>query len=202
MLHYLLKWMTFDLCGRSTDSDQVPLNMLFYLFGFYCSRCDLRGILAEPHLVSSCLCFRPRSISTGLSPRPCRLLLSRPFCHQDRPKSALELLCSSAELASSQTRGRMSAEEQLERMKRHQRALVRERKRNLSQGEPPSCTGLSSSGVPSQRSSSSPRLPSNSSDPLSSVRYAHPRAAIADTGSAGVRPPSRPHSNLTGMLTR
>lgn len=29
----------------------------------------------------------------------------------------------------------MSAEEQLERMKRHQKALVRERKRTLSQGE-------------------------------------------------------------------
>uniref|UniRef100_A0A672PAU5 Pleckstrin homology domain containing A7 n=1 Tax=Sinocyclocheilus grahami TaxID=75366 RepID=A0A672PAU5_SINGR len=34
-----------------------------------------------------------------------------------------------------QQRGRMSAEEQLERMKRHQKALVRERKRTLSQGE-------------------------------------------------------------------
>uniref|UniRef100_A0A673GVU9 Pleckstrin homology domain-containing family A member 7-like n=1 Tax=Sinocyclocheilus rhinocerous TaxID=307959 RepID=A0A673GVU9_9TELE len=52
------------------------------------------------------------------------------------PKSALERLC----LGESQPdhlpqRGRMSVEEQLERMKRHQRALVRERKRNLSQGE-------------------------------------------------------------------
>uniref|UniRef100_A0A673GVC0 Pleckstrin homology domain-containing family A member 7-like n=1 Tax=Sinocyclocheilus rhinocerous TaxID=307959 RepID=A0A673GVC0_9TELE len=54
----------------------------------------------------------------------------------ERPKSALERLC----LGESQPdhlpqRGRMSVEEQLERMKRHQRALVRERKRNLSQGE-------------------------------------------------------------------
>lgn len=32
-------------------------------------------------------------------------------------------------------RGKMSADEQLERMKRHQKALVRERKRTLSQGE-------------------------------------------------------------------
>uniref|UniRef100_A0A4W6FX70 Pleckstrin homology domain containing, family A member 7a n=1 Tax=Lates calcarifer TaxID=8187 RepID=A0A4W6FX70_LATCA len=56
----------------------------------------------------------------------------------ERPKSALELLSSPTEtlqLPSSYTRGRMTAEEQLERMKRHQRALVRERKRNLSQGE-------------------------------------------------------------------
>uniref|UniRef100_A0A8C1QCT1 Pleckstrin homology domain containing, family A member 7a n=1 Tax=Cyprinus carpio TaxID=7962 RepID=A0A8C1QCT1_CYPCA len=54
----------------------------------------------------------------------------------ERPKSALERLC----LGEYQPdhlpqRGRMSVEEQLERMKRHQRALVRERKRNMSQGE-------------------------------------------------------------------
>ncbi|XP_078004770.1 pleckstrin homology domain-containing family A member 7 isoform X6 [Phascolarctos cinereus] len=47
-----------------------------------------------------------------------------------RPKSALERLYSGDHL-----RGKMSAEEQLERMKRHQKALVRERKRTLSQGE-------------------------------------------------------------------
>ncbi|XP_077373252.1 pleckstrin homology domain-containing family A member 7-like isoform X4 [Festucalex cinctus] len=56
---------------------------------------------------------------------------------RERPKSALD--CLSPEYpggAPPPTRGgRMSAEEQLERMKRHQRALVRERKRNLSQGE-------------------------------------------------------------------
>ncbi|XP_077424775.1 pleckstrin homology domain-containing family A member 7-like isoform X12 [Vanacampus margaritifer] len=56
---------------------------------------------------------------------------------RERPKSALD--CLSSEYlggAPPPTRGgRMSAEEQLERMKRHQRALVRERKRNLSQGE-------------------------------------------------------------------
>ncbi|XP_036046033.1 pleckstrin homology domain-containing family A member 7 isoform X4 [Onychomys torridus] len=49
-----------------------------------------------------------------------------------RPKSALERLYSG-----DHQRGKMSAEEQLERMKRHQKALVRERKRNLSQGERP-----------------------------------------------------------------
>ncbi|XP_027708410.1 pleckstrin homology domain-containing family A member 7 isoform X3 [Vombatus ursinus] len=47
-----------------------------------------------------------------------------------RPKSALERLYSGDHL-----RGKMSAEEQLERMKRHQKALVRERKKTLSQGE-------------------------------------------------------------------
>lgn len=49
---------------------------------------------------------------------------------QERPKSALERLYSG-----DHQRGKMSAEEQLERMKRHQKALVRERKRTLSQGE-------------------------------------------------------------------
>uniref|UniRef100_A0A8B9KII3 Pleckstrin homology domain containing, family A member 7b n=1 Tax=Astyanax mexicanus TaxID=7994 RepID=A0A8B9KII3_ASTMX len=51
---------------------------------------------------------------------------------RDRPKSALERLYSGEPV---HQRGRMSAEEQLERMKRHQKALVRERKRTLSQGE-------------------------------------------------------------------
>uniref|UniRef100_A0A3Q3NE10 Pleckstrin homology domain containing, family A member 7a n=1 Tax=Mastacembelus armatus TaxID=205130 RepID=A0A3Q3NE10_9TELE len=76
---------------------------------------------------------------------------------RDRPKSALERLSSPTEdqqLLSSQPRGRMTAEEQLERMKRHQKALVRERKRNLSQGE------RSTSTATTHRSSSSSRLPS------------------------------------------
>uniref|UniRef100_A0A8C9ZQ28 Pleckstrin homology domain containing, family A member 7a n=1 Tax=Sander lucioperca TaxID=283035 RepID=A0A8C9ZQ28_SANLU len=73
------------------------------------------------------------------------------------------------QLPSSQPRGRMTAEEQLERMKRHQKALVRERKRNLSQGER-SCAGLSTSTVTTQRSSSSSRLPSGTSDPPVSVQ--------------------------------
>ncbi|KAJ8396688.1 hypothetical protein AAFF_G00015260 [Aldrovandia affinis] len=51
---------------------------------------------------------------------------------KERPKSALERLYSGEP---QHQRGRMSAEEQLERMKRHQKALVRERKRTLSQGE-------------------------------------------------------------------
>ncbi|KAF3706197.1 Pleckstrin -like proteiny domain-containing family A member 7 [Channa argus] len=86
---------------------------------------------------------------------------------RERPKSALERLYSPTEapqLPSNQPRGRMTAEEQLERMKRHQKALVRERKRNLSQGE-----RLSTSTVTTQRSSSSSRLPSSTSDALASV---------------------------------
>lgn len=67
--------------------------------------------------------------------------LSAPPAPQ-RPKSALERLYSG-----DHQRGKMSAEEQLERMKRHQKALVRERKRTLSQGER---TGLPSSRYLSQ----------------------------------------------------
>ncbi|MCI4383096.1 hypothetical protein PGIGA_G00022360 [Pangasianodon gigas] len=70
---------------------------------------------------------------------------------KERPKSALERLYSS-EVPLQQQRGRMSADEQLERMKRHQKALVRERKRTLSQGE---------------RQASSSRPPSSSSRPVS-----------------------------------
>uniref|UniRef100_A0A8K9UIP0 Pleckstrin homology domain containing, family A member 7a n=1 Tax=Oncorhynchus mykiss TaxID=8022 RepID=A0A8K9UIP0_ONCMY len=87
----------------------------------------------------------------------------------ERPKSALEQLYSSGQqpqpLAQA-PRGRMSAEEQLERMKRHQRALVRERKRNLSQGERHSNTA--------HRTSSSTRA--LSSTDLGSVRYPRSRS--------------------------
>lgn len=71
---------------------------------------------------------------------------------KERPKSALERLYS-GEPVQQQLRGRMSAEEQLERMKRHQKALVRQRKRALSQGE--------------RHSSSSSRASATSSRPLS-----------------------------------
>ncbi|XP_072321643.1 pleckstrin homology domain-containing family A member 7 isoform X5 [Eucyclogobius newberryi] len=56
---------------------------------------------------------------------------------KERPKSALERLYSgdAALQQQQQQRGRMSADEQLERMKRHQKALVRQRKRTLSHGD-------------------------------------------------------------------
>ncbi|XP_071386137.1 pleckstrin homology domain-containing family A member 7-like, partial [Centroberyx affinis] len=53
---------------------------------------------------------------------------------KERPKSALERLYS-GDPAQQQLRGKMSADEQLERMKRHQKALVRQRKRTLSHGD-------------------------------------------------------------------
>ncbi|KAI4830925.1 hypothetical protein KUCAC02_002526, partial [Chaenocephalus aceratus] len=59
----------------------------------------------------------------------------------ERPKSALERLYSGEpaqqqqQQQQQQQRGKMSADEQLERMKRHQKALVRQRKRTLSHGD-------------------------------------------------------------------
>ncbi|XP_067352477.1 pleckstrin homology domain-containing family A member 7 isoform X6 [Channa argus] len=72
---------------------------------------------------------------------------------KERPKSALERLYTgdSVQQQQQQQRGKMSADEQLERMKRHQKALVRQRKRTLSHGD--------------RHTSSSPRTPS--SRPLS-----------------------------------
>ncbi|XP_061669748.1 pleckstrin homology domain-containing family A member 7 isoform X4 [Syngnathoides biaculeatus] len=69
---------------------------------------------------------------------------------KERSKSALERLYS-AEAAPQ--RARMSADEQLERMKRHQKALVRQRKRTLSHGE----RQASASPRSSSSSSSRPR---------------------------------------------
>uniref|UniRef100_A0A3Q1EH29 Pleckstrin homology domain-containing family A member 7 n=1 Tax=Acanthochromis polyacanthus TaxID=80966 RepID=A0A3Q1EH29_9TELE len=54
---------------------------------------------------------------------------------KERPKSALERLYSGDSAQQQQQRGKMSADEQLERMKRHQKALVRQRKRTLSHGD-------------------------------------------------------------------
>ncbi|XP_061607105.1 pleckstrin homology domain-containing family A member 7 isoform X7 [Phyllopteryx taeniolatus] len=67
---------------------------------------------------------------------------------KERSKSALERLYS-AEAAPQ--RGRMSADEQLERMKRHQKALVRQRKRTLSHGDRHASTSSRSSSSSSSR---------------------------------------------------
>ncbi|CAM4583514.1 unnamed protein product [Leuciscus chuanchicus] len=116
-------------------------------------RVELRSYLSEPELPGSgqgtdqvdpdFLTLQRRGLS-GSSSRITQYGVA--FCSQrrgdsvlstmERPKSALERLCSGESQPDHQPqRGRMSVEEQLERMKRHQKALVRERKRNLSQGE-------------------------------------------------------------------
>lgn len=102
--------------------------------------------------------------TTQCFPKFCFFSSFSPVLIQERPYSALDLQLSSSE--GLKPRGRMTAEEQLERMKRHQRALVHERKRNLSQGDH-SCLSTSTS----RRSSSSSRLPSSTSDPPVAVRY-------------------------------
>lgn len=86
-----------------------------------------------------------------LSSAPFALLLNfiSFYSSQEKPKSALERLYSGDVVQ--QQRGKMSADEQLERMKRHQKALVRQRKRTLSHGD--------------RHASSSPRA--SSSRPLS-----------------------------------
>ncbi|XP_048827932.1 pleckstrin homology domain-containing family A member 7 isoform X2 [Brienomyrus brachyistius] len=63
---------------------------------------------------------------------------------KERPKSALERLYSEEPRRGA----RMSADEQVERMKRHQKALVRDRKRTLSQGGGTRASSSSSSSCP------------------------------------------------------
>uniref|UniRef100_A0A672JG84 Pleckstrin homology domain containing, family A member 7a n=1 Tax=Salarias fasciatus TaxID=181472 RepID=A0A672JG84_SALFA len=124
---------------------------------------DLRSYLSEPELPG----ISHHSAGPHVeyhAPPPSVPLSSLRLSPQERPKSAFERLSSPTEgvPGGQQPRGRMTAEEQLERMKRHQKALVRERKRNLSQGERSSA----STSASTQRSSSSCRPPSGTSDNL------------------------------------
>ncbi|KAJ7994992.1 hypothetical protein DPEC_G00255280 [Dallia pectoralis] len=139
------------------------------------SKVELRTCLSEPQLLemgrSAQLGIGPLGRDAGYQTLPSRgpasstsiinqstnissyVTLRRGFSTtsglKERPKSALERLYSGDVLQ--QSRERMSAEEQLERMKRHQKALVRQRKRTLSQGERQT--------VSSSRSSSSQHRP-------------------------------------------
>ncbi|AWP01525.1 putative pleckstrin -likey domain-containing family A member 7 [Scophthalmus maximus] len=74
---------------------------------------------------------------------------------KERPKSALERLYSGEPVPlqqqQQQQRGKMSADEQLERMKRHQKALVRQRKRTLSHGDRHTSSAPRASSSPSSR---------------------------------------------------
>ncbi|XP_049329332.1 pleckstrin homology domain-containing family A member 7 isoform X2 [Astyanax mexicanus] len=124
---------------------------------------ELRSYLSEPELPGSKLMSVHLSDETeggyltlpnrGLSGSLFRLnqstvssysTLRRDPSMMEKPKSALEQLYSTEPRQLPQ-RGRMSVEEQLERMKRHQRALVRERKRNINQGERQTSSSRSSS---------------------------------------------------------
>ncbi|XP_061466248.1 pleckstrin homology domain-containing family A member 7 isoform X7 [Rhineura floridana] len=135
---------------RQSDERKRDRELGLYVNGDY--RVELRSYVSEPELatigsdLSQPVGFlgtesRYQTLpSRGLSGSTSRLhqslsastyaTLRRDGSKQDRPKSALERLYSG-----DHQRGKMSAEEQLERMKRHQKALVRERKRTLGQGE-------------------------------------------------------------------
>uniref|UniRef100_A0ACB8G4G4 Pleckstrin y domain-containing A member 7 n=1 Tax=Sphaerodactylus townsendi TaxID=933632 RepID=A0ACB8G4G4_9SAUR len=134
---------------RQSDERKRDRELGQYVNGDY--RVELRSYVSEPELAT--IGNDLSQPSTGFLGTECRyqtlpirgLSGSTSRLHQsttssyatlrrdgskERPKSALERLYSG-----DHQRGKMSAEEQLERMKRHQKALVRERKRTLSQGE-------------------------------------------------------------------
>ncbi|XP_063254150.1 pleckstrin homology domain-containing family A member 7 isoform X2 [Prinia subflava] len=135
---------------RQSDERKRDRELGQYVNGDY--RVELRSYVSEPELAmiggdlnlpSSALISPDSGYQTlptrGLSGSTSRLHHSSTISSfatlrrdrsKERPKSALERLYSG-----DHQRGKMSAEEQLERMKRHQKALVRERKRTLSQGE-------------------------------------------------------------------
>ncbi|NXG77552.1 PKHA7 protein, partial [Baryphthengus martii] len=134
---------------RQSDERKRDRELGQYVNGDY--RVELRSYMSEPELAmigsdlsqpSSGLISSDSGYQTlptrGLSGSASRLYQSSTISsyatlrrdRSKRPKSALERLYSG-----DHQRGKMSAEEQLERMKRHQKALVRERKRTLSQGE-------------------------------------------------------------------
>uniref|UniRef100_A0A8B9QBH5 Pleckstrin homology domain containing A7 n=1 Tax=Apteryx owenii TaxID=8824 RepID=A0A8B9QBH5_APTOW len=134
---------------RQSDERKRDRELGQYVNGDY--RVELRSYVSEPELatIGGDLSQPPSGLITsdsgyqtlptrGLSGSTSRLHQSSTISsyatlrrdRSKRPKSALERLYSG-----DHQRGKMSAEEQLERMKRHQKALVRERKRTLSQGE-------------------------------------------------------------------
>uniref|UniRef100_A0A4W4GZN4 Pleckstrin homology domain containing, family A member 7b n=1 Tax=Electrophorus electricus TaxID=8005 RepID=A0A4W4GZN4_ELEEL len=128
------------------------------------NRVELRTFLSEPELA---IVGGPSGHDGGYQTLPSRARqIIQPDLQIDglvmeRPKSALERLYPGEPAP---TRGRMSAEEQLERMKRHQRALVRERKRTLSQSERQAASSrAASSSLERPRSRSDEWLTSRSS---------------------------------------
>uniref|UniRef100_A0A3B4C1Q0 PH domain-containing protein n=1 Tax=Pygocentrus nattereri TaxID=42514 RepID=A0A3B4C1Q0_PYGNA len=142
--------------GLKRQSDERKRDREYSYVNGDC-RVELRSYLSEPELpgskdVSDQTEGGYRTLpNRGLSGSLFRLnqstscsTLKRDLPMMERPKSALEQLYSEEPRQLPQ-RGRMSVEEQLERMKRHQRALVRERKRNLNQAERLSASSQASS---------------------------------------------------------
>uniref|UniRef100_A0AAY4E0Y1 PH domain-containing protein n=1 Tax=Denticeps clupeoides TaxID=299321 RepID=A0AAY4E0Y1_9TELE len=107
---------------------------------------ELRAFLSEPELLGVAAVHGGGVVvASGYQTLPSRGKHTHTHTHthtggaspslfaQERPRSAVERLYAAD--PGHQRSGRMSADEQLERMKRHQKALVRQRKRTLSQGE-------------------------------------------------------------------
>ncbi|XP_064423346.1 pleckstrin homology domain-containing family A member 7 isoform X4 [Latimeria chalumnae] len=150
----VIRHMSVRGLKRQSDERKRDRELGHYMNGDY--RLELRSYMSEPELltVGSAHSQTPVGISSsdsgyqtlpgrGLSGSTSKLHQSSTVASyvtlrrgattmdsKERPKSALERLYSGEH-----QRGRMSAEEQLQRMKLHQKALVRERKRTLSQGE-------------------------------------------------------------------
>uniref|UniRef100_A0A3B5LZG6 Pleckstrin homology domain containing, family A member 7b n=1 Tax=Xiphophorus couchianus TaxID=32473 RepID=A0A3B5LZG6_9TELE len=113
------------------------------------SKVELRPFLSDPELIGAGDGSSVYIYIFLLSAASFILLFNfiSSYSSQEKPKSALERLYS-GDKVQHQQRGKMSADEQLERMKRHQKALVRQRKRTLSHGDrhaSPTSRGSSSS---------------------------------------------------------
>uniref|UniRef100_A0A3P8RCX6 Pleckstrin homology domain containing, family A member 7b n=1 Tax=Astatotilapia calliptera TaxID=8154 RepID=A0A3P8RCX6_ASTCA len=95
---------------------------------------ELRPFLSDPELMGAGDVSSSRQNSKVCHVFALVIIFLSSHSSQERPKSALERLYA-VDPAQQQQRGKMSADEQLERMKRHQKALVRQRKRTLSHGD-------------------------------------------------------------------
>uniref|UniRef100_A0A3Q3XHL0 Uncharacterized protein n=1 Tax=Mola mola TaxID=94237 RepID=A0A3Q3XHL0_MOLML len=155
--------------GLKRQSDERKRDREICQYSNGDSKAELRPFLSDPELmgagdgsshISGITCGRdgyqtlPSRGAAGSSLRlnqsssiASYVTLRRPTSSAKRPKSALERLYSGD--PAQHQRSKMSADEQLERMKRHQKALVRQRKRTLSHGD--------RHASPSSRTSSSSR---------------------------------------------
>uniref|UniRef100_A0A3B5M455 Pleckstrin homology domain containing, family A member 7b n=1 Tax=Xiphophorus couchianus TaxID=32473 RepID=A0A3B5M455_9TELE len=130
------------------------------------SKVELRPFLSDPELIGAGDGSSVVYIYIFLLSAASFILLFNfisSYSSQEKPKSALERLYS-GDKVQHQQRGKMSADEQLERMKRHQKALVRQRKRTLSHGDrhaSPTSRGSSSSRPLSADFGSRPRSQSD-----------------------------------------
>ncbi|KAG5849199.1 hypothetical protein ANANG_G00107440 [Anguilla anguilla] len=141
----VIRHMSVRGLKRQSDERKRDREIGHFVNGDY--KVELRSYLSEPELLGVGAGSGPMGLVGGYQTLPSRgptgssSRLNQSTNISSRPKSALERLYS----GDTAPRARMSADEQLERMKRHQKALVRERKRTLSQGERQSSSSRTSS---------------------------------------------------------